>query len=75
MQVGGLNCCWKYKGNLYTYILVGFGKQDLASGLSYDVARYSRLSVYINIFNIMCRKFYVSNIFRLIIKQICKHFR
>lgn len=75
MQVGGLDCCRKYKVYLYICILAGFGKQDLASGLNYDVTRDSRLSAYINIFNIMCRKFHVSNIFRLVIKQMYKHFR
>lgn len=75
MQVGGLDCCWKYKVYLYTCFLAGFGEQDLASDLNYDVTRDSRLSAYINIFKIMCRKFHVSNIFRLIIKQICKHFK
>lgn len=75
MQVGGPDCCWKYKGNLYTCILAEFGKQDLASGLNYDVTRYSRPSLYINIFNIMCRKFHLSVMFILIITQIYKHFR
>lgn len=75
MQLEELDCCWKYKGNLFTCILAGFRKEDLASGLNYDVTRYSRLSAYINIFSILCRKFHVSNIFRLIIKQIYRYFR